>query len=132
MIIFIPMKARRAYLFLALALLCIEVFIALFVHDRIIRPYIGDLLAVMLVYFLIRSVTSWNNRKSAVVAFFFACGIELLQYINLVGRAGLRGNRGASIVVGQTFDWTDILMYATGTAVVLVAEYVCKPTAERN
>ncbi|MFT5385169.1 MAG: hypothetical protein ACI81W_002574, partial [Saprospiraceae bacterium] len=38
-----------AFLFL------IEVGIAVFIQDRIIRPYIGDLLVVILIYCFIRS-----------------------------------------------------------------------------
>ena len=37
--------------------LMLEVVIALFVHDRIIRPYLGDSLAVVLVYLGGRAVT---------------------------------------------------------------------------
>ena len=34
---------------IALTLLCIEVLIAVFVHDRYIRPFIGDVLVVMMI-----------------------------------------------------------------------------------
>ena len=50
------MASRWKYLMLALALLTLEGIIALYVHDRLIRPYLGDVLAVWAVYCLVRTV----------------------------------------------------------------------------
>lgn len=47
-------KKRLFYLITALLLLMTEVLIALFVHDRFIRPYAGDILVVLLIYALVR------------------------------------------------------------------------------
>ena len=45
---------RRSYFLATVLLLLTEALIALHVHDRIIRPYFGDFLAVVLVYCLVR------------------------------------------------------------------------------
>ncbi len=42
--------ARWGYLAASIIVFIIELIIALYVHDRIIRPYIGDMLVVVLVY----------------------------------------------------------------------------------
>ena len=40
---------------LFLALLATEVLIALFVHDDFVRPYLGDVLVVPVIFFLLRA-----------------------------------------------------------------------------
>ena len=45
-------KIRLVSAGIAVTLLVIEVLIALFVHDSFVRPYLGDVLAVIFVYFL--------------------------------------------------------------------------------
>ena len=49
-------KARLLYLLSFLVLLGIEILIALFVHDEFIRPYIGDVLAVIVLYAAVRII----------------------------------------------------------------------------
>ena len=44
------MKKRIFYIISFLVIFCIEVLIALYVRDRFIRPYVGDMLVVVLVY----------------------------------------------------------------------------------
>ena len=48
------MKRRLVYIVATILLLCIEVIIALFVHDNFIRPYVGDILVVVVIYTFIR------------------------------------------------------------------------------
>mgnify|MGYP007098934199 FL=1 len=48
-------KVRLIYLLLFLALLATEVLIALFVHDDFVRPYLGDVLVVPVIFFLLRA-----------------------------------------------------------------------------
>lgn len=44
------MKKRLWYLTAFVILLMVEICIALFVHDRFIRPYVGDVLVTVLLY----------------------------------------------------------------------------------
>lgn len=44
------------YALVACLLLAIELVIGLYVHDRFIRPFVGDLLVVWLIFFLCRSL----------------------------------------------------------------------------
>ncbi|CAN5148937.1 hypothetical protein BH20BAC1_BH20BAC1_28470 [soil metagenome] len=46
---------RRWYFLSAIVLLITEVLIATFLNDRIIRPFIGDFLVVILLYTFVRS-----------------------------------------------------------------------------
>ena len=48
------MKKRIFYIISFLVIFCIEVLIALYVRDNFVRPYIGDVLVVVLVYSFVR------------------------------------------------------------------------------
>lgn len=112
------------YFLLALALFVVEVAIALYVRDRIIRPYIGDYLVVILLYCAVKSVVPGAVKAVALGVLLFACFIEALQYLNLVRLLGLQGNKLARIVLGSHFEWMDILTYVLGIATVLGLEHL--------
>lgn len=44
-------KSRLSYFIVFIIVLIIEVIIALYVHDNFIRPYVGDILAIICIYF---------------------------------------------------------------------------------
>ena len=50
------MKKRIFYIISFLVIFCIEVLIALYVCDNFVRPYIGDVLVVVLVYSFVLSL----------------------------------------------------------------------------
>ncbi|MBD5528241.1 MAG: DUF2809 domain-containing protein [Lachnospiraceae bacterium] len=90
--------------------------IALFVHDRFVRPYIGDVLVVVVLYFLVRTLLLERCRWLPLFIFIFAVGVEFLQYLNLVELMGLSGNRFMRILLGSVFDFKDIVCYGVGCA----------------
>ena len=62
------MKKRIFYIISFLVIFCIEVLIALYVRDNFVRPYVGDVLVVVLVYsfvilFCKMRMICWKNRK---------------------------------------------------------------------
>ncbi|MDE7362849.1 MAG: DUF2809 domain-containing protein [Oscillospiraceae bacterium] len=95
----------------------IEILIALFVHDSFVRPYLGDVLAVMCVYFFTRVITVKTKYMSIPVT-LFAFFVELVQITKLdeILPAPL------AIIVGGTFDFTDLLCYLVGGAVCFVID----------
>ncbi len=97
-----------------LALLAVEVLIALFVHDAFVRPYLGDVLVVIVVYCFAQIFLLGRCRHLPLYIFFFAVGVEILQYFHLAERLGLEGNRFLRILLGSVFDWKDIVCYAAG------------------
>ena len=99
-----------------------EVLIAAFLDDRIIRPYVGDVLVVILIYCFIRSFLNTPVVPTAIATLIFAYIIEVLQYIRLVTRLGLEENTLARTVMGTSFEWVDMVAYTLGFAIVLVAE----------
>jgi uncharacterized protein DUF2809 len=116
------MTFRPGYALAALAIFAIEVMIALFVRDAFIRPYIGDVLAVILVYCALRAVTRLNLAAAIAVTLGIAAAIELAQLFNLLDATGLRSNRIAAIVLGGSFDWLDLAAYAAGAAIAIAVE----------
>ena len=105
---------------IALTLLCIEVLIALFVHDRYIRPFIGDVLVVVLIYFAVGAVIKVHPVKLAFAVLMFACTIEFLQYWQLATKLGLHKGSVLYIALGATFDAWDLIAYALGTLLTLL------------
>ncbi|MDE6675719.1 MAG: DUF2809 domain-containing protein, partial [Acetatifactor sp.] len=94
------MKKRIIYFGIFLLLLIMEILIALFVHDRFVRPYIGDVLVVMVLYFLVRVFLPEGCRWLPFIIFIFATGVEFLQYFNLVELLGLSDNRFMRTLLG--------------------------------
>ncbi|MFD1631781.1 DUF2809 domain-containing protein [Pseudopedobacter beijingensis] len=113
---------NRTNLIITVFLLLIEVFIALFVNDTIIRPYVGDVLVVILLYYFIKSFLNVPPVKTAVAVLLFAYSIEILQYFNIVRLIGLSDSKIANIVIGNHFSWIDIFAYTLGVFILLFSE----------
>lgn len=112
------MKNRRLfYLLCTITLFIIELLIALYINDKFIRPYMGDVLVTMLVYSFIRIIIPNRVRWLPLYVFIFACGVEFLQYLNVVERLGLSGNAVARTIIGTSFSWMDIVCYGIGCLV---------------
>lgn len=118
------LKFNRNYFFIAVTIFIVEILIAKFVHDRVVRPYIGDLLAVILIYALVKAFLDTPVFKTAMAVLAFACFVETLQYFRVVHRLGLQHSKLARIVIGTTFEWADLLVYGCGIGLVLVAEWL--------
>jgi Protein of unknown function (DUF2809) len=117
------MKFSKGYFILAVLLFVIEVLIALFVRDRFIRPYGGDVLVVMLVYCAVRSFFVLRPLPLAIGVLIFSFTVEFLQYLNIVDILGLRNSEVASTVIGTLFEWGDLLAYVVGIVIILIFEY---------
>lgn len=115
-------KHSIRYAFVALGLLLVEIAIALFVKDKIIRPYIGDLLVVMLIYSFVKIIIPGRIFQVAVGTLIFAYLVEIMQYIGLVEILHLENNNFARTVIGSKFNILDLVMYTMGILLVLVFE----------
>jgi hypothetical protein len=118
---------NKKYFIIALLLFFIEVLIALYVHDRIIRPYIGDVLVVILIYCFIKSFLKLPVLPVASAVLIFAFMVETLQYFKIVEVLGLQHIKLARIIIGTSFAWMDMLTYIAGIAIVLIAERWLNP-----
>lgn len=107
-------RARWRYLAALIIIFLIELFIALYVHDRFIRPYVGDVLVVVLVYCFVRVLIPEGIGRLPLYVFLFAALVEITQYFHLADLLGLQGNTAARIILGSVFDWKDIACYGVG------------------
>jgi hypothetical protein len=114
------------YFLLAIIFFITEVFIALFVRDGFIRPYVGDYLVVMLIYCAVKTFVKAAPLKTAAGVLIFSYVIEVLQYLDIVERPGLSGNAIAKTVIGYGFEWWDILAYTLGVITILIMEQQTK------
>ena len=113
---------NKNYFGLFVLLFCIEVLIALFVHDDFVRPYLGDFFVVILIYCFIKSFIRLTVLEAAVSVMLFAFTTEFLQFLNIVEVLHLEKNKIAKTVLGTSFSWMDMLMYVIGIAIVLLVE----------
>lgn len=114
------MKKRILYAVATLLLLFIEVIIALYVHDDFIRPYIGDVLVVIVIYTFIRIIVPEKCKLLPLYIFILATGVELLQLANIVEILGVENNRFLKILIGSVFDIKDIVCYAVGCVILCI------------
>ncbi len=117
-------KFNLRYFMCFIFLLITEILIALYVHDEIIRPYIGDLLVVILIYCVVKTFLIIAPLPLTISVFIFACFIELLQYLQVVKLLGLQHNKLARVIIGTSFSWTDMLCYFAGIIIILFIEKV--------
>lgn len=115
------MKKRIVYIISFIVIFCIEVLIALYVRDSFVRPYLGDVLVVVLVYCFVRIFLPTGISKMPFYVFLFACFVEVMQYFQLVEMLGIT-NRAERIILGSTFDWKDIASYAVGCVLIILFE----------
>ena len=113
---------NRNYFALAILFFIIEVLIALFVNDRFVRPYLGDVLVVILIYCFLRSFLQLPILTVAISVLVFSFAIEFLQYLNIVEKLGLEKSKIARTVIGTSSSWLDLLTYSIGIAIVIVVE----------
>lgn len=117
------MRFSKIYFLIFLAIFVIEIFIALFVKDSFIRPYLGDTLAVMLVYSFFKTmIARWKNQL-VMLSLCIAFCIEGLQAIQFIDLMGLSNNTFATIILGTSFSWADMLAYIAGAILILIFEH---------
>jgi hypothetical protein len=108
----------------ALFIFIIEVLIAtVWSHHRWVRGFVGDVLAVVWVYFLLKTAVGANTYGLALVAFAVGCLVELGQYLATVNDWHVQ-NRVLKILLGSVADWMDVLAYACGFLLILVFEFI--------
>lgn len=115
-------KFNLRYFLLTILLFVVEVLIALFLNDPIIRPYGGDVLVVMLVYCFVKSFADFPVIPTTVGVLLFAFGIEILQYLRLVELLGWQDNKLATTLIGYSFSWVDMVCYVIGAGLILFFE----------
>ncbi|AFK02033.1 hypothetical protein Emtol_0882 [Emticicia oligotrophica DSM 17448] len=97
-----------------LTLFIVEISIALWLDDALIRPFVGDTLAVILVFYFLKSFLKIADFQLGMISLGFAYFLELLQYCQFLKFTGLQQYRILVVVLGSSFDWRDLLAYTLG------------------
>ncbi len=118
------LQFNRNYFAFTVFLFLLEIAIALFVHDNFIRPYFGDFLVVMLLYCFLKSFLNVSVWVAAGFVLLFSFAIEIAQYFNAVEKLGLEHYKIATVVLGNSFAWMDLLAYVLGILVVISIEKI--------
>jgi Protein of unknown function (DUF2809) len=116
------MTFRVGYFALAVALFGVEVVIALFAKG-FIRFSFGDFLVVILMYCLARTFLKGPVLRTAIGVLLFAYAVEGSQYFHLINRLGLERSLAARLILGNLFEWGDMVAYTLGITLVLGVEW---------
>ena len=106
-------------------LLAIEIIIGMYATGWI-RNYLGDVLVVILLYTLFRTVSpnkpeKWFIIPSIILIFSFV--VELLQLWGFCDRFGIT-NPLLRIIIGTGFSFVDLICYAIGIIPCYLLEFV--------
>lgn len=113
------MKPTVTYFLIAILILGIEILIALYVRDQLVRPFLGDTLVIILLYSF---VLFWfsvfqldvSKLKVALYVLLFAFLVEFAQWVHILDILDLRKFKIARIVLGTSYDWRDLIAYVAG------------------
>lgn len=119
------MRKRIFYGLASILLLGIEIIIGLFAHGWV-RSYFGDVLVVILIYTIIRTISpdkpsKWFIIPTAVLIFSFI--VEYLQLWGFCDRFGITNNL-LRIIIGTGFSYIDLLSYAAGIIPCYIVEFI--------
>ena len=117
------MNKRVFFLLATIVLIMLEVLIALFVHDNFVRPYLGDVIVVDVVYCFVRIFIPEKVYLLPLYVFLFAVLVEVLQYFHIVDLLGLGNSTFFRVLIGGVFDLKDILCYGVGCLLLGVWEF---------
>ncbi len=123
-------KTRLLWAAAFIVLLSAEVCIALFVRDSFVRPYLGDVLAVVTVYCGGRIVFPHRFAFLSAAVMVTALCVELLQLTDF--SALFPEGSFLAVLVGSTFDPCDLLCYGAGGILCVVCDIILYKLRKRK
>lgn len=94
-----------------------------------VRGFLGDVLAVMFVYYCFKTVLRARPATLALAAFAVGCAIEFGQYVAKQANWVIP-NPVLRIVLGAVPDWLDVLAYACGAGLAFLLDIFLFPENE--
>ena len=114
-------KERIKYITIFVITFILEIIIAKYVHDKIIRPYVGDILVVICLYTFAKSIFVDKIKWLSLYVLILAVIVEILQYFNYA-QILFGDNKIAKTLLGSSFDVKDILCYVAGYIIIILGE----------
>jgi hypothetical protein len=96
--------------------------VKLFNNNLLIRGFVGDIIVISLIYYLVKVFYDFCALKLAVFTLALAFIVEFLQYLKLTAFLGLEHNRAAQLILGSVFDPYDLIAYAIGAVLVYIID----------
>jgi hypothetical protein len=96
--------------------------VKLYSSNIFIRGFAGDIVVILMIYFLIKVFYDFNSLKLAVFTLFTAFTTEFLQYFKLIDILKLQNNKAARLILGSVFDPCDLAAYAIGAVLVYIID----------
>ena len=118
----IMLTFNKNYFAFAVLIFFIEILITLFIHDDFIRPYLGDVLVVILMYCFLKSFLKLPVLNVALFVLIICFTIEFLQFLNIVEKLSLENSQIVKTVIGTSFSWIDLLTYIAGITIIIITE----------
>lgn len=113
------MRFHSGHAGVAVGLFLVELGIALFVDDNFVRPYLGDVLVIPLVYSFVASGFAIQPVRLGLGVLVFAFAVEFAQYFQIVLRLGLEHNTIARTVIGTAYSPLDFVAYTVGAVLTV-------------
>lgn len=119
-------KLRLVYFIGFMLFLAVEFIIGIYVHDQFVRPYVGDMLIVIVLYCFVRCFVPKRYPLLPLGLFIFAALVECSQAFQLTEKISILDHSLFRIILGATFDLKDIACYAVGCCLLGLFEYLKK------
>jgi len=116
------LQFNKIYFIAFILLLLTEIAIAFFFTKGFIRHTVGDFLVVILLYCFFKSFLRESIFNIAIGTLVIAYIIEFLQLTNFLDYFGLRHNKWANLILGNSFSIQDLVAYTLGIILVIGIE----------
>lgn len=120
------LKFNDIYFITSIIILFFEIIIVIGFPNGFVRYTLGDYLVVILLFCLIKSFIKVNSMYLAISVLLFAFLIEFLQLANLLKIINLEHNYLAKLILGSTFQISDLIAYTLGIITILCIEFKLK------
>ncbi|WP_423856428.1 DUF2809 domain-containing protein [Yeosuana marina] len=116
------LRFNKTYVIITVVLFITEALIAIYLKQGFIRHTFGDFLVVILIYCFFKSFIPNNHFKIAMLVLAFAFLIEFLQLVNILEMFNLQNNHLVKLILGSTFQISDLVAYTLGILTVIIFE----------
>ncbi len=113
---------NKNYFLTFILLFLTEIAIAVCFKVGFIRHTVGDFLVVILLYCFFRSFLGGSQLIIAMATLLIAYAVEFLQLTDFLLYLGIKHQKWANLVFGNSFSVQDLVAYTLGIAVTLVME----------
>ncbi len=116
------LKVKEKYLAIVVCIFVLELIISIFIHDQFIRPFFGDFLATILLFYCFKMLYDGQNWLLAWLCLGISFALEWAQYWQVLRLLGLEKVKILAIVLGNSFAYEDLVAYTLGILVALTYE----------